>query len=116
MPMPKSDLPVYNDGVVEVYRQRDRMTDFNARRNVGSAEDLGELVATLAYYECSMRVQDLEFAEQSGFSLAYKVKTPYLAGVQAKHKAVIGRMLYDIAHVDKAGREMYLYLEGVREI
>ena len=116
MPKPRSELPVYNDGVVEVYAPRERKTDFNAARNVASAGDLGELVVTLAFYECSMRTQDLEFAEQKGFSLSYKVKTPYYAGAQAKHKAVIGHMLYDIAHIDKAGREMYLYLEGVREI
>lgn len=109
------NLTAYNDGVVSIYRERDRKTDFNAKRNVASVEDM-DFVVKLAFDECSKRVQDLEFAEQSGFSLSLKVRTRYVPTVQAKHKTVINGYLYEIAYMDKAEQELYLYLEGVRAL
>lgn len=111
----KTNLAAYNDGVVSIYKERDRKTDFAAKRNVLSLEDM-DFIVKLAFDECSKRTQDLEFAEQSGFSLSYKVKTRYVPSVQSKHKAVINGYLYEIAYLDKADRELYLYLEGVREL
>lgn len=105
----------YNDGVVSVYRELDRKTDFAAKRNPTGLEDM-EFVVKLAFDECSKRTQDMEFAEQAGFSLSMKVKTRYVPTVKVKHKAVIGKQLYDIAYMDKAEQELYLYLEGVREL
>ena len=109
------NLATYNGGVVSIYRERDRKTDFNAKRNVASVEDM-DFIVKLAFDECSKRVQDLEFAEQSGFSLSMKVRTRYVPTVQAKHKAVINGYLYEISYLDKAERELYLYLEGVRAL
>lgn len=105
----------YNDGVVSIYREKDRKTDFNAKRNVSSLEDM-DFIVKLAYDECSKRTQDLEFAEQSGFQLSLKIRTRYMKAVQAKHKAVIDGYLYEIAYMDKAEQELYLYLEGVRAL
>ena len=111
----KSNLPTYNDGVVSIYKELDRKTDFAAKRNVTSLEDM-EFIVKLAFEECSKRTQDLEFAEQSGFSLSYKVKTRYVPNIQSKYKAVIDGYLYEIQYLDKAGQELYLYLEGVRKL
>ena len=105
----------YNDGVVRIYRELDRKTDFNAKRNVTGTEDM-EFIVKLAFDECSKRTQDLEFSEQSGFSLSLKIRTRYMKAVQAKHKAVIDGYLYEIAYIDKAEQELYLYLEGVRAL
>ena len=111
----KKHLPTYNDGIVGIYAEKERKTDFNAKRNVTKLEDM-DFVVGLAFQECSKRTQDLEFAEQSGFSLSYKVKTHYRPNVQVKHKAVINGYLYEVSYIDKAGAEMYLYLEGVRKL
>lgn len=108
-------LTAYNDGVVGIYREKERKTDFAARKNVNALDDM-EFVVKLAFDECSKRTQDLEFAEQSGFSLSMKVKTRYVKAVQTKHKAVINGYLYEISYMDKAEQELYLYLEGVREL
>ena len=108
-------ISTFNDGVVEIYREKDRKTDFNAKRNVTTADDM-DFIVRLAYQESSKRAQDLEFAEQSGFQLSMKIKTRYVPTVRSKMKAVIGDYLYDISYTDKSGQEMFLYLEGVREL
>lgn len=108
-------LSTFNDGVVSIYREKDRKTDFNAKRNVTTLADM-DLIVKLAYQEASKRAQDLEFAEQSGFQLSMKIKTRYVPSVRSKMKAVIGDYLYDISYTDKAGLEMFLYLQGIREI
>lgn len=111
----KRHLPTYNDGLVGIYAERERKTDFNAKRNVTTLGDM-DFIVGLAFQECSKRTQDMEFAEQSGFSLSMKVKTHYRPEVQVKHKAVISGYLYEVSYIDKAAAEMYLYLEGVRKL
>lgn len=108
-------LTAFSDGVVQICRLKDRKTDFGARRNALTSEDL-EPVVKLAFSEASKRQQDLEFAEQSGFQLAMKVRTRYVPAVESKMKAVIENYLYDISYIDKSGREMFLYLESVRKL
>lgn len=105
-------LTAFSDGIVQVFRQKDRKTDFNARRNVKTLDDM-EFIVKLAFAEASKRQQDLEFAEQSGFQLAMKVRTRYVPTVESKMKAVIDDYLYDISYIDKSGTEMFLYLESV---
>lgn len=105
-------MTAFCDGIVQIFRQRDQKTDFGARRNVRGTDNL-EFVLKLAFSEASKRQQDLEFAEQSGFQLSYKVRTRYVPSVEPKMKAVIDDTLYDISYVDKSGREMFLYLESV---
>lgn len=106
---------VFGDGVVSIYREKDRKTDFNARRNPTTIEDM-EFICKLNFMEASKRQQDVEFAEQSGFQLSLKVRTRYVPAVRSKMKAVIDGYLYDISYLDKAGREMFLYLESVRRL
>jgi hypothetical protein len=113
--MSKTKLSTYNDGVVRIYREPPRTTDFGAKRNVVGLEDM-ELVVRLDFEEASRREQDLEFAEKSGFSLTLKIKTRAIPGVDNKCKAVIDGYLYDIQYIDKTRAEMWLYLEGVKEL
>lgn len=110
-------LPTYNDGVLTVYREKDRKTDFGAKRNAATLDDL-EKIVMLAYSEASKRAQDLEFAEQSGFQLSLKVKTRYRPDVSNKHKVVIDGYLYDVKYLDvsRATMEMFLYLEQARRV
>lgn len=105
----------YNDGVATVCRAKERTTEFGAKRNVTSLADLIPIVK-LAFAEQSRRQQDLEFAEQQGFSLSLKIRTRLVTGVDNKCKCVIGGYLYDVSYLDRTRAEMYLYLEGVGEI
>ena len=116
----KKHLPTYNDGVVSIYREKDRQTSFGAKRNVEKIEDI-DLVVSLAFYECSKREEDFETAERAGFSLDVKLRTHNIeelggVAVNSECKAVIGDKLYDIGSIDRAKREMFLYLGGGRDI
>ena len=113
--MAKRKLSTYNDGVAYIYRERPRKTDFNAKRNVATLEDM-DLVVRLDYEEASRREEDMDFAERSGFSLTLKVRTRAVPGVDNTCKAVIDGRLYDVRYIDKSRTEMWLYLEGVRKI
>lgn len=113
--MRKRKLNVYNDGVVHIYRERPRTTEFGAKRNVASVRDMDFLVR-LDYEESSRREEDLEFAEKIGFSLTLKIKTRAVAGIDNKCKAVIDGYLYDVRYLDRSRAEMWLYLEGVRAL
>lgn len=111
--MSKTKFTTYNDGIILLYREKPRRTDFAAKQNVSELDDMN-FVAKLAYSEASRREQDMDFAEQMGFSLSLKVRTRYAAGIDNKCKAVIGDYLYDVSYVDKTRTEMWLYLEGIR--
>lgn len=113
--MSKSKFSRYNDGVVLIYREKTKRTDFSAKKNVSVLEDM-DFIVKLAYEESSRREEDYEFAEQNGFSLTLKVRTRFLKSIDNKCKAVIDNYLYDVSHVDKTRTEMWLYLEGVRSI
>lgn len=113
--MKKSKFSRYNDGMVAICREKNRQTDFSAKRNVNTLEDM-EFVVKLAFEEMSKREQDMTFAEQNDFTLNMKIKTRVLSNVDNKCKAVIDGYLYDVAYVDKTREEMYLYLEGVKKI
>lgn len=110
----------YNDGVAVLCREKDgNRTDFNARVNPTRAEDLAPLVR-LCFGESSCRAEDVTFAQQEGFSLSRKIRTPLPRGVKVDTACLclIGRMLYKVSSVDfdRAGNSMFLYLEEVREL
>ena len=113
--MSNTKFSKYNDGVVSIYREKPKKTDFNAKKNVSALDDM-DFVVKLAFEESSRREQDIDFAEQMGFSLTLKVRTRYFEKVDNKCKAVINGYLYDVSYVDKTRTEMWLYLEGVRKI
>ena len=109
----------YNDGVVYIYRVKEKEEDFSSNVSMSSINDL-DFIVKLDYEEASKRERDLEFAEQHGFSLSLKIKTRLYNHVDNKCKAIINNYLYDISHLDKSKNEMWLYLEGekpmVREV
>ena len=105
----------YNDGMVSIYREKGARSNFGAKLNATALADL-DFVAKLAYAEQSKRQQDMEFAEQQGFSLELKIKTRFVKGVDNKCKAVIDGYLYDVSYVDATRTELYLYLEGIDHV
>lgn len=113
--MQKQKFNRYNDGVVSIYREKEKKSNFGAKENTSDLDDL-EFVVKLDFGESSKREQDLEFANQNDFSLSLKIHTRYQQSVDNKCKAVIGGYLYDIKYVDKTRTEMYLYMEGVKPL
>lgn len=113
--MQKPKFSKYNDGVVHIYREKERLTDFNAKQNVSTLDNM-DFIVKLDFEESAKREQDLEFAEQSGFSLTAKIKTRLVKNVDNKCKAVINSYLYDVSYIDKTRTEMWLFLEGVKSL
>lgn len=111
----KNKFNRYNDGVVRIYREKGKKSNFGAKENVSVLDDM-DFVAKLDFEESSKREQDLEFANQNDFSLSLKIRTRYLKDVDSKCKAVINDYLYDVKFVDKTRTEMWLFMEGVRSI
>lgn len=109
------EFETFNDGVVSIYREKPRETDFNAKRNVSTLDDM-DFIVKLNFKELSKREQDLEFAQQNDFTLSLKIKSRLVKGVDNKCKAVIDGYLYDVSFVDKSRTELFLYLEGVKAI
>lgn len=113
--MQKRKFSTYNDGVVFIYREKERRSDFNAKKNVSLLDDM-TFICKLDFAEASKREQDLEFASQNGFSLSMKIKTRFVKEVDNKCKAVIDGYLYDVSYIDKTRTEMFLYMEGVKPL
>ena len=113
--MQKPKFSCYNDGVVSIYRPKPKKTDFNAKTNVKTEDDM-DFIVKLGFEECSKREQDLEFAMQNDFTLSLKIKTRLRKDIDNKCKAVIDGYLYDISWIDSSRTEIYLYLEGVKTI
>lgn len=115
IPMNKTRFSRYNDGVVRIYREKEKRSNFAAKENVSALDDM-EFIAKLDYEEASKREQDVQFAEQNGFALALKIRTRYLPIVDSKCKAVINGYLYDVSYIDKNRVEMWLYLQEVKRL
>ena len=111
----KNHLMNLNDGVVGIYRERERRTDFKARSNPRTLADL-DLVDRLCYEEKSCRMQDFDFASQSGFTLSRKVRTHARPDVDSECRAVIGDDLYSISYIDRSARDMHLYMTSVGKL
>lgn len=110
-------LSNYNDGYIRVYEEIPVKTDFGAKENIQSTDNLNFIVK-LAYEECSKRQQDLEFAEASSRTLNVKVKTRFYNNLKNEYKVTIENTLYDIIYIDedRKNRELYFYLEEVRNL
>lgn len=113
--MNKTKFAKYNDGVVFIYREKENRSNFAAKKNVATLDDM-EFIVKLDYGESSKREQDIDFAQQNGFSLSLKIRTRYTPLVDNKCKAVIDGYLYDVSYVDKNRVEQWLYLEGVKQL
>lgn len=108
-------FPRLNDGIVRIYKKINKKTDFNARNNVQSYDDMEQIVK-LNYQQMSKRNQDIEFAEKMSFNLSMKIRTRKFKNLNSKQYAVIDRFLYEIKYIDEDKTSSYLYLEGVREL
>lgn len=113
--MNKPKFNRYNDGVVSIYREKEKRSNFAAKENVSVLDDM-EFVVKLDFEESSKREQDMEFANQNGFSLSLKVRTRYMPLVDNRCKAIIDNNLYDINYVDKDRVEMWIFLEWIKEL
>lgn len=107
----------YNDGYIRVYKEKNKESDFGARKNIKSIDDL-EFIVKLAYKECNKRQQDLDFAEARNRSLSLKIKTRFYRYISNYDKVIIKNVLYDIVYfdIDREKQEIYFYLEEVRKI
>ena len=107
----------YNDGYIRVYKERNKESDFGARKNIKTFDDL-EFIVKLAYKECSKRQQDFDFAESRNRTLNIKIKTRFYKNISNYDKVVIKNILYDIVYfdIDREKQEIYFYLEEAREI
>ena len=107
----------FNDGYIRVYKEKNKESDFGARKNIKSIDDL-EFIVKLAYKECNKRQQDLDFAEARNRSLSLKIKTIFYRDISNYDKVIIKNILYDIVYfdIDREKQEIYFYLEEVREI
>ena len=113
--MNKPKFSRYNDGVVSIYREKEKRSSFAAKENVSVLDDM-EFIVKLDFEESSKREQDLDFASQNDFTLSLKIRTRYCPGVDNRCKAVIDGYLYDVAYIDKSREEQWIYLEGVKKI
>lgn len=107
----------YNNGVALVVIENSKQTSFSAKMNSKTMNDF-TAIGRLFYSEETRRHEDMLFAESMNHSLTLKIKTGYVDWVKSKHKVIIGNYIYDIIHVDSDvnKREIYIYLEGVREL
>lgn len=107
----------FNDGYIRVYKEKNKESDFGARKNIKSIDDL-EFIVKLAYKECNKRQQDLDFAVARNRSLSLKIKTRFYRDISNYDKVIIKNVLYDIVYfdIDREKQEIYFYLEEVRKI
>lgn len=107
-------MQTYNDGVLILYEDHAERNSFGARNNEANLEKL----CKLRFQEMSQRQKDLEFAQQEGFSLALKVKTPFCSLVKRnkKFKIIIDTSLYDVSYYDDNKTSLFFYLEYIREV
>ena len=113
--MIKSKFQTYNHGVLYICESVADDSDFRAVRNPKAHGDIVK-IQKLDYSEVAKREQDLDFAENAGKTLDFKVKTRYHGSATTDRQVLIGSVLYDIFQVDWDADKtsMYLFLEKVR--
>ena len=70
----KKKIPIFNDGFLYIYEYNIELSDFGAKRNINSTDDL-TFITKLAYMECSKRIEDMEFCNSNAKLLNLKVKS-----------------------------------------
>ena len=116
MPIPrKRDVPAYPDGVVCFGTVKKEPSTFSAKQNPVKSSDLDLKNCGVFAFE-NLREQDIDYAEQMGTTYSLKIRTPKIPGVKADLKAVINGVMYDVSRVDPSAYELYIYLEGGREL
>lgn len=107
----------YNDGVVYLYKEKNKKNTFNAKENCKTLDSL-EFIVKLNFEEMSRRHEDIIFAESLNSSLSMKIRTPLRENIRSYYKAIINNYLYNVSYIDpdKKNNDLYIYLEGVGEI
>ena len=107
-----NNIKTYLDGFLSIYRPQEIYSNFGAKKNIRSLDNL-DFLYKLAYTQSYKRMQDLEYAESIGKDLSLKVKCRLVQGVKNSDKVVINNILYDIIQLDedRYNQELYLYLE-----
>ena len=111
-------LPYYLDGFIEVYRPLEsNVTTFGAKKNTRKKDEM-EFICKLPYTQTYKRVEDIEFAEGQERDLTLKIKVPLVKNIRQSDNVLIHNTLYSIIYTDedRNNRELYIYLEEVREI
>lgn len=116
--MMKKKMSSYNDGIVGVYSEKSTLiNNFNAKTNAKSIEDY-DFITNLYFSEQSKRHEDFLFAEAMGKKLTWKIKTPFVEGIESNHKIIFEHYVYDIINIDadRINKDLYIYLERGRKI
>ena len=115
--MRNKKIPMYLDGFIKVYRPNESKSNFGAKKNIKSVEEMTHII-DLAYSQSYKRVQDIDFAETVGRDLSLKIKTRLVHSIKLTDKIVIDGILYDIINLDedRVNHELYLYLEEMYPI
>ena len=115
--MKKPKRNSYNNGVAIVATENTAPTSFNGKTNSKTLKDFTQ-VGRLFYEEQTRRHEDMLFAESMDRTLTAKIKTGYVDWVKTEHKVIIKNCVYDIIQIDSDvnKRELYIYLEEVREL
>lgn len=111
----KAENNTHIDGIVKFYTDETASTSFGAAQNATKLADISP-VAVAPFAGLSARAQDIDWANERGIALARKIKTRRVPGIKAGMKAVISSLMYDISYIDYSPTEMFVYLEGEREI
>lgn len=117
----RSKFQRFNDGILELCHDVAGSGAFGQKLNVDGLSGL-EPYECAHYQRMSIRSQDVDFAEQTGISLALKVQCRNLGGVAAARPGdkvlISGSTLYNIGSIDRSadGMTAFLYLEHVREV
>lgn len=106
----------YNNGSLSLARDKGPTGTFSQKLNPKSLEDLDVYQQAMHFDRLSIRQEDVEFAEQQGISLSMKVRIRLVSGVKVGDRAIIDGHLYNVSHIDPDDTDLYLYLEGVRQL
>ena len=111
--MERSQFDNYIDGVARICKLKNPTSEFS--RKVMGADDL-EQICKLNYSEMSKRIQDIDFAQAEKFELTMKIKVRKVKNINSQHLVIIGNKVHSIKYMDSDSHNLYLYLQGEREI
>lgn len=111
--MERSQFDNYIDGVAKICKVKNPTSEFK-RKNI-NLDDL-EVVCKLNYSEMSKRIQDIDFAQAENFELTMKIKVRKIKNINSQFMVIIGNKIHSIKYMDSDSRNLYLYLQGEREI
>lgn len=106
--MEKIKVDIYNDGILSFGNIESQFNQ--SKKKIG--EDF-TVKGRLHFQILNVREQDLEQANNFGYSIDLKVKVPRTKDLTSKYKVIILNDLYDIKRNEINKQSRYLYLEKV---